>query len=301
MVKYVTKMVNAMKKKPTQTLLMISIILVFILIVKVLSRDERVEKLDFFFGMGEETNSSSSSTVNGSDSSEDDSDEETPEETHDKSVDYSDEETPEETHDKSVDDSDSSEDGSTGSGSTGRGSTGRGSTGSGSTGRGSTGRGSTGRGSTGRGSTGRGSTGRGSTGSGSTGSLNVILKILSKSTNRFLQFEYITLFDKEGLVIPYTISTSIVEPLTVSGNHVSIDLLMFSHATGSHDPYWSNNHYAIGDTITLTHTSQSVVDKVEIRYFRKNRSVNMEVEIDDVKKNINAAKVQTLLFTNLVE
>ena len=286
MVKYVTKMVNAMKKKPTQTLLMISIILVFILIVKVLSRDERVEKLDFFFGMGEETNSSSSSTVNGSDSSEDDSDEETPEETHDKSVDDSDEETPEETHDKSVDDSDSSEDGSTGSGSTGRGSTGRG---------------STGRGSTGRGSTGRGSTGRGSTGSGSTGSLNVILKILSKSTNRFLQFEYITLFDKEGLVIPYTISTSIVEPLTVSGNHVSIDLLMFSHATGSHDPYWSNNHYAIGDTITLTHTSQSVVDKVEIRYFRKNRSVNMEVEIDDVKKNINAAKVQTLLFTNLVE
>ena len=284
-------MVNAMKKKPTQTLLMISIILVFILIVKVLSRDERVEKLDFLknlFGMGEETNSSSSSsssTVNGSDSSEDDSDEETPEETHDKSVDDSDEETPEETHDKSVDDSDSSEDGSTGSGSTGRGSTGRG---------------STGRGSTGRGSTGRGSTGRGSTGSGSTGSLNVILKILSKSTNRFLQFEYITLFDKEGLVIPYTISTSIVEPLTVSGNHVSIDLLMFSHATGSH-PYWSNNHYAIGDTITLTPTVNSTVDIVEIRYFRKNRSVNMEVEIDDVKKNINAAKVQTLLFTNLVE
>ena len=67
MVKYVKKMVKAMRKKPTQTLLMISIFFVFILMIfKVIRYDPKVEKLDFLknlFGMGEETNSSSSSST----------------------------------------------------------------------------------------------------------------------------------------------------------------------------------------------------------------------------------------------
>ena len=75
----VKRMIKAMKKQPTQTLLMSIIILVFILaIVQVLRRDPQVEKLDWLknlFGLGEETNSSSStgngssSTGNGSSSS----------------------------------------------------------------------------------------------------------------------------------------------------------------------------------------------------------------------------------------
>jgi len=67
MVKYVKKMVKAMRKKPTQTLLMISIFFVFILMIfEVIRYDPKVEKLDFLknlFGMGEETNSSSSSST----------------------------------------------------------------------------------------------------------------------------------------------------------------------------------------------------------------------------------------------
>ena len=67
MVKYVKKMVKAMRKKPIQTLLMISIFFVFILMIfKVIRYDPKVEKLDFLknlFGMGEETNSSSSSST----------------------------------------------------------------------------------------------------------------------------------------------------------------------------------------------------------------------------------------------
>ena len=67
MVKYVKKMVKAMRKKPIQTLLMISIFFVFILMIfEVIRYDPKVEKLDFLknlFGMGEETNSSSSSST----------------------------------------------------------------------------------------------------------------------------------------------------------------------------------------------------------------------------------------------
>jgi len=62
----VKRMIKAMNKQPTQTLLMSIIILVFILVlIQVLRRDPQVEKLDWLkdlFGIGEETNSSSSSS-----------------------------------------------------------------------------------------------------------------------------------------------------------------------------------------------------------------------------------------------
>jgi hypothetical protein len=58
----VQRMIKAMKKQPTQTLLMASILLVFILLmVQVLRRDERVEKLDFLkklFGLDKDDPSS---------------------------------------------------------------------------------------------------------------------------------------------------------------------------------------------------------------------------------------------------
>jgi hypothetical protein len=61
------RMIKAMKKQPAQTLLMASILLVFIcLIVEVLRRDERVEKLDFIkklFGLGKDPEITPSSTV----------------------------------------------------------------------------------------------------------------------------------------------------------------------------------------------------------------------------------------------
>ena len=62
----VKRMIKAMNKQPTQTLLMSIIILVFILvIVQLLRRDPQVEKLDWLknlFGLGDDTNSSSSSS-----------------------------------------------------------------------------------------------------------------------------------------------------------------------------------------------------------------------------------------------